>query len=297
MRRCILVTLVALVALAACSSDGGDDGDGSTSTSVPAGAATSGAVAPTEVDLAAVAADVIVPRYQTFATEADELVSAVDGLCATPSPAALEAAQAQWGETRAAWRQTMAFGFGPAMDLRTMSDVDFGTSAGKVEDVVASTEPVTAESVAQLGANARGLGAIEQLLFGEDASTLTSTAGARRCQYAGGGLGAGRRRRRRGAGGLDVGRRALRRGARRRPAGVAQRHLQRGHPHPAGGRRPEAGHRPGGPQRRARAGGRRPWARPSRPRRHARRPRRGHGQLRGRARARHRPPVRRRRLP
>ena len=161
-----------------------DDGDSSTATSAPAGVATPGAVAPAEVDLAAVAADVIVPRYQTFATEADELAGAVDGLCATPSPAALEAAQAQWGETRAAWRQTMAFGFGPAMDLRTMSDVDFGTSAGKVEDVVAGTDPVTAEAVGQLGANARGLGAIEQLLFGEDASTLTSTTGARRCQYA-----------------------------------------------------------------------------------------------------------------
>jgi predicted lipoprotein len=184
MRRGIVLTVAALLALAACSSGGGN-GDGSTATSPPAaGSATPAAVASAEVGLAAVAADVIVPRYQAFATEADELVTAVEGLCASPGPAALEAAQAQWGATRAAWRRTLAFGFGPAMDLRTMSDVDFGTSAGKVEDVVAGTEPVAAEAVGQLGANARGLGAIEQLLFGEDAGTLTATTGARRCQYA-----------------------------------------------------------------------------------------------------------------
>ena len=150
-------------------------------------------VAPAEVDLAAVAADVIVPRYETFATEADELVAAVDGLCAAPSPAALDAAQAQWDATRAAWRQTMAFGFGPVMDLRTMSAVDFGTSAEKVEDVVAGTEPITAEAIGQLGANARGLGAIEQLLFGEDAGTLTATTGRPTVPVRGRGIHAGRR--------------------------------------------------------------------------------------------------------
>ena len=184
------------------------------------------------------------------------------------------------GETRAAWRQTMAFGFGPAMDLRTMSDVDFGTSVGKVEAVVAGTEPVTAETVAQLGANARGLGRSSSCC-----SARTPARSRRRrppaCQSvsAASALVAGAADE--VLAGWTSGAEPYAEALDDDDAGVAQRPLQRGHPHPAGGRRSESGHRPGGPQRRARAGGRRPRAGPPRPRRHARRPRGGHGQLRG----------------
>ena len=178
-----------------------------------------------------------------------------------------------------------------------MSAVDFPTSADKVADVVAGTEPVTPDSVGELGANARGLGGVEQLLFGEDASTLTATTGARRCRT--------RPRPPRWSpsaadevlAGWTSGAEPYAQTYRRRPAGVAERRLQRGRPHPAGRRRPEAGHRRGRPHRRRPSRRRRSRARPPRPRRHARRPRRRDGELRGRARACHRPPVRRRRLP
>jgi predicted lipoprotein len=70
------------------------------------------------------------------------------------------------------------------MTLRTPSAVDFATSEAKVEEVLDGPEPVTAEAVADLGANARGLGAIEQLLFGPGSDALAGPDGARRCGYA-----------------------------------------------------------------------------------------------------------------
>jgi predicted lipoprotein len=170
----LAVSAALLSGLAACSSGGGDGGGGGAATSVP----TSGP------DLPAVVDDLIVPRYDAFRTEANALDGAIAALCAQPGSEPLDAARQQWTATREAWRQTVAFGVGPAMTLRTPSAVDFATSEAKVQEVLDGADPVTTESVADLGANARGLGAIEQLLFGEGSDTLTGSEGARRCSYA-----------------------------------------------------------------------------------------------------------------
>ncbi len=172
----LAVTAALLGGLAACSG-GGDDSAGTTAASVTAAAAGG-------VDLPAVVDEIIVPRYEAFQTEAAELETAIAALCAQPGAAPLEAARQQWTATREAWRQTVAFGVGPAMTLRTPSAVDFATSEAKVQEVLDGAEPLTAAAVADLGANARGLGAIEQLLFADGSETLTTPDGARRCGYA-----------------------------------------------------------------------------------------------------------------
>ena len=105
--------------------------------------------------------EIIVPRYQTFQTEAAELETALAALCAQPGAAPLDAARQQWAATREAWRQTVAFGVGPAMTLRTPSAVDFAASEAKVQEVLDGSEPLTPAAVADLGANARGLGTID----------------------------------------------------------------------------------------------------------------------------------------
>ena len=174
MRRVALAATVALLAgVAACASgdrNGNDDRAGTT--------------AATGFNLAVVVDDVIVPRYDVFRADAPDLATAIDALCAQPGAAELDAARQQWMATRGAWRRTVAFGVGPAMTLRTPSAVDFATSQAKVDEVLAGSEPVTAETVADLGANARGLGAIEQLLFGPGSDALAGPDGTRRCRYA-----------------------------------------------------------------------------------------------------------------
>ena len=170
----LAVTVALLAGLAACS--GGDDDSAGTTA---ASAAASGGP-----DLPAVVDEIIVPRYQAFQTEAAELETAIADLCAQPGAATLDAARQQWAATRQAWRQTVAFGVGPAMTLRTPSAVDFAASETKVQEVLDGSEPLTAAAVADLGANARGLGAIEQLLYGEGSDTLATPDGARRCGYA-----------------------------------------------------------------------------------------------------------------
>jgi predicted lipoprotein len=171
----LLVATALLAGLAACS-DGGDDGAGTTAT-----ATGSPAAAP---DLPTVVDDLIVPRYDAFLAEAGELEASIDALCAQPAAAPLDAAREQWTATREAWRQTVAFGVGPTMTLRTPSAVDFAASEAKVQEVLDAPEPITAEAVADLGANARGLGVVELLLFGQGSDALTTADGARRCTYA-----------------------------------------------------------------------------------------------------------------
>ena len=79
----LAVTAALLAGLAACS--GGDDDSAGTTA---ASAAASGGP-----DLPAVVDEIIVPRYQTFQTEAAELSTALAALCAQPGAAPLDAAR------------------------------------------------------------------------------------------------------------------------------------------------------------------------------------------------------------
>jgi predicted lipoprotein len=170
-KRVAVAAVIALVVgSAACSNDTGG-GEGTSATV-------------NDLDLKAVVDDVIAPRYDEFRALAAELEVTIDALCAQPDAAALDAARQQWIATRTAWRRTIAFGVGPAMTLRTPSAVDFATSEAKVQEVLDGSLALTADAVANLGANARGLGAIEQLLFGPGSEGSTGPNGGRRCRYA-----------------------------------------------------------------------------------------------------------------
>ena len=52
--------------------------------------------------------NVIVPAYEELETTTADLVTAVDALCASPSPANLTAAQDAWSDAWSAWNQTTA---------------------------------------------------------------------------------------------------------------------------------------------------------------------------------------------
>ncbi len=107
---------------------------------------------------------VALPAFRAAATEAAALMVATAELEAAPSASTVAAAQSAWRRARAAWTRTAVFGFGPAKDLTPRIEW-FPTETTKVEAQVAGEEPIDDAAIARLGANERGLGALEVLLF------------------------------------------------------------------------------------------------------------------------------------
>lgn len=130
----------------------------------------------------AVAENVIVPGYRELVDATADLTTAVDVLCADPTGANLQAARRAWDTAMGAWLHTTAFEFGPVRSLRSGAQIAYPVDADKVTELVdpGSTEPLDPAAVADLGADARGLNALQYLLFAPpSASDLTE----RHCTY------------------------------------------------------------------------------------------------------------------
>jgi hypothetical protein len=129
-------------------------------------------------DLAAV---VIIPTYERLAAEAELLAAAAEQLDAAPDAAALAAAQSAWRRTRAAWKQSEAFAIGPAETLRSAAKIDWSPiRSARIESEIAGAAELTAAYAEDLGANLKGLLALEYLLFdpaGGDSAALAALAG------------------------------------------------------------------------------------------------------------------------
>jgi uncharacterized protein len=131
---------------------------------------------------------VIVPSYQRLVVEAEAMTAAAAQLDGAPDAAALAALQAAWRRSRAAWKQTEAFSFGPIETLRTTAAIDWSPiRSDHVENEIGGANELTADYVGELGANSKGFLALEYLLFdpdGNDAATLAALAGdARRRRF------------------------------------------------------------------------------------------------------------------
>lgn len=179
-RRLLAPCVAGLLLLGACSSDGSeatDGDDGETSTTAGAPAAGTGDL------LAGLADDVLVPRYEQLATDLGGLSAAIDALCATPSSSALTAAQQAWTTAVTTWQSSRPGAIGPGDDLRLMSAVGFEARPASIDRLLAGTDPVDPDTVANEGAAVRGLYAIEYGLHGEGGDALATAAGARRCTY------------------------------------------------------------------------------------------------------------------
>ena len=116
---------------------------------------------------------VIVPGYERLDLAASDLAASVAALCSSPDDARVRAAREAWVRTWRAWNRLRPFRFGPLTDRRTVSDIAFMIDPDKVDAVLAGSEPAagppfTPESVAGVGADTRGLVAIEHLLFTRD---------------------------------------------------------------------------------------------------------------------------------
>ena len=126
---------------------------------------------------------IVVPGYESLATEAQDLHQALDGLCAAPSDATLQAARQAWRDVRVPWMRSEATWFGPVMDRRAVSVMDWSpTDPERIERMLANNPAVTEAAVREgLSSTQRGLGAIEYLLF--DSGAPESLSGSARCGY------------------------------------------------------------------------------------------------------------------
>jgi predicted lipoprotein len=133
---------------------------------------------------------VIIPTYSDLAERSAELSELLAELALAPQPASLSDIRQQYLATRRPLEESEAFGFGPADELRSAAAIDQQPIDGaKIEAELAGTAELTAPYLSRLGANKRGLHAVEYLLFPEDDAELEAAlldageAGERRRQF------------------------------------------------------------------------------------------------------------------
>jgi putative iron-regulated protein len=134
---------------------------------------------------------VILPTHHELSQRTRELSTLLDELASDPGAADLGEIRAAYLAVRAPLEEAQAFAFGPAAELDSFSALDQAPiDVAKVDAELASSNELTPEHLLTLGANKRGLHAVEYLLFPADDSELEAalladdSAGERRRQFA-----------------------------------------------------------------------------------------------------------------
>jgi predicted lipoprotein len=114
--------------------------------------------------------DVAGPAYRDLATRSASLAEAADALAAAPSATTLDAARARWREALVAWKVTFPFRLGRLAALAPhFHGAYWPVEARKLDEIVAGSKPIDAAFVHDLGISAKGMFALERLLFGAPA--------------------------------------------------------------------------------------------------------------------------------
>lgn len=127
--------------------------------------------------LAALADTAIIPTYEQLAIDSQRLSDAATDFCRASDEVTLAAVNAELANTRASWSISEAFWIGPVMERRSWAVVDWPVDADDIESLISEDGVLSAERLAtRVGADQRGLGAIEYVLSG-------SFEDPRRCEY------------------------------------------------------------------------------------------------------------------
>ncbi len=136
---------------------------------------------PRRIMLHDVALNVVVPTYEALVTATEAQVAALMALEAQPDATTLDAAQTAWRQARSVWKQSDAFAFGPAATLRSAAKIDWSPIRDdRIERAIAGATSFDSAAIEDLGANVKGLLALEYLLFdanGDDAAALATLSG------------------------------------------------------------------------------------------------------------------------
>ena len=182
-----LVALIGLLAAVACAVSQPPAPPAAVMSESPAPAPADDAGVSRQAVLVNLTDTVMVPRFEAVAAEMDGLREALDALCAGPTADTLSAARTAWREARAPWMRSQAFWFGPVMERRSRSLLDWSpVEPERIETMLAGRDAVAAGDVTEfLASTQRGLGAIEYIIFGDDAAVLAALTppDGIRCQY------------------------------------------------------------------------------------------------------------------
>ncbi|KQP39007.1 imelysin family protein [Pseudorhodoferax sp. Leaf274] len=121
------------------------------------------------------------PRAQDVAQRAQALVAALSAQCAAPAgdSAALAEARTAWGETAQALGRLSAVSVGPLLQRRTLRQIDFAPTRPELIRRAIAQAPADAAALERIGTPAKGLPALEWLLW-----TQPAAPGTPACRYA-----------------------------------------------------------------------------------------------------------------
>lgn len=128
----------------------------------------------------------IVPRFGDVAERMEALRSSTRALCAQPSAERLEDAREAWRAAREPWLRSQAMWFGPIMDRRSRSLVDWSpVEPERIEGTLSKRDSIDADIIREfLSSTQRGLGAMEYVMFQDDETVVKALEpGSIRCQY------------------------------------------------------------------------------------------------------------------
>lgn len=128
--------------------------------------------------------NIILKTYESLATSAADLQAATELLRLTPNQSNLEAARISWIETRSPWEQSEGFLFGPVDQEGIDPSLDsWPVNVTDLNNVLASSNPLTIEFLAQQEGTLKGFHTIEFLLWGENGNKLASEITGREFEY------------------------------------------------------------------------------------------------------------------
>ncbi len=119
----------------------------------------------------------LAPRARAFEQQAQALQPALRDYCANTQP--LAAARQQWLATLDAWERLAALPLGPLIERRSLRQIDFQPTRPELIIKAIARQPAQAADLERIGTPARGLPALEWLLW-----TRPAAPGAPACDYA-----------------------------------------------------------------------------------------------------------------
>ncbi|HEY3500094.1 MAG TPA: imelysin family protein [Polyangiaceae bacterium] len=128
----------------------------------------------------------LLAQYSEFEARAAELEARAAELRDAPSSETLEAARSAWWTARAPWKRAEVFAFGPYSEepQRIGPKIDFWPARPEtIEGVLEDDFELDPEAIEDLGAPAKGLPALEYLLYAPDADPVALFGDPRRGEY------------------------------------------------------------------------------------------------------------------
>lgn len=126
--------------------------------------------------LTAITNTVILPVHEAMVPQATLLVSATEAFNNNPTQTTLDALQAEWLQTKLAWKQCELFDLGPVMDQVLHNRIDkWQTNPAFIENFIVTEDTINERFIDGIGSTSKGLPAMEYLLFSNgDAVVLDS---------------------------------------------------------------------------------------------------------------------------